>query len=136
MRILVIEDDKKTATFLCNVLFLTARDGVPDRVKGLELGGDDYLTKPFAFSELLARIGATQKEDATEPVWENPKAENRRFRRQFNAQVQPLRMDSPMTSSGSPRKSRWLNATVLGIGLSSLLSDSSHEIALDVSRRQ
>jgi two-component system copper resistance phosphate regulon response regulator CusR len=37
------------------VLFLTARDTVPDRVKGLELGADDYLVKPFAFSELLAR---------------------------------------------------------------------------------
>lgn len=38
------------------VLFLTARDAVSDRVKGLQLGGDDYLIKPFAFSELLARI--------------------------------------------------------------------------------
>jgi two-component system, OmpR family, copper resistance phosphate regulon response regulator CusR len=38
------------------VLFLTARDAVEDRVKGLELGADDYLIKPFAFSELLARI--------------------------------------------------------------------------------
>lgn len=38
------------------VLFLTARDAVADRVKGLELGADDYLVKPFAFSELLARI--------------------------------------------------------------------------------
>ena len=38
------------------VLFLTARDSVPDRVKGLELGADDYLVKPFAFSELLARV--------------------------------------------------------------------------------
>ncbi|MEI6128096.1 MAG: heavy metal response regulator transcription factor [Pseudomonadota bacterium] len=38
------------------VLFLTARDRVQDRVKGLELGADDYLVKPFAFSELLARI--------------------------------------------------------------------------------
>ena len=38
------------------VLFLTARDHVDDRVKGLELGADDYLTKPFAFSELLARV--------------------------------------------------------------------------------
>ena len=38
------------------VLFLTARDGVQDRVKGLELGADDYLVKPFAFSELLARV--------------------------------------------------------------------------------
>ncbi|WP_020473274.1 heavy metal response regulator transcription factor [Zavarzinella formosa] len=38
------------------VLFLTARDAVEDRVRGLELGADDYLIKPFAFSELLARV--------------------------------------------------------------------------------
>ncbi len=38
------------------VLFLTARDRVEDRVKGLELGADDYLVKPFAFTELLARV--------------------------------------------------------------------------------
>lgn len=38
------------------VLFLTARDSVQDRVKGLDMGADDYLVKPFAFSELLARI--------------------------------------------------------------------------------
>jgi two-component system copper resistance phosphate regulon response regulator CusR len=38
------------------VLFLTARDDVEDRVRGLELGADDYLVKPFAFAELLARV--------------------------------------------------------------------------------
>jgi two-component system copper resistance phosphate regulon response regulator CusR len=38
------------------ILFLTARDSIRDRVKGLELGADDYLVKPFAFPELLARI--------------------------------------------------------------------------------
>lgn len=38
------------------VLFLTAKDSVDDRVKGLELGADDYLVKPFAFSELMARV--------------------------------------------------------------------------------
>jgi len=38
------------------ILFLTARDSVRDRVKGLNLGADDYLVKPFAFSELLARV--------------------------------------------------------------------------------
>ncbi len=41
---------------LTPVLFLTARDTVQDRVRGLELGADDYLVKPFAFSELLARV--------------------------------------------------------------------------------
>src|SRR6266550_3018718 len=89
MRILVIEDEKKTAAFLAKglreaglvvdimlpkkdgwalveelrearvqtpVIFLTARDSVRDRVKGLELGADDYVVKPFAFSELLARV--------------------------------------------------------------------------------
>lgn len=40
------------------VLFLTALGGVGDRVKGLEAGGDDYLVKPFAFAELLARVNA------------------------------------------------------------------------------
>ena len=40
------------------VLFLTALGGVGDRVQGLEAGGDDYLVKPFAFAELLARISA------------------------------------------------------------------------------
>ena len=38
------------------VLFLTARDDIEDRVRGLELGADDYLVKPFAFAELLARV--------------------------------------------------------------------------------
>jgi two-component system, OmpR family, response regulator MprA len=40
------------------ILFLTARDGIPDRVAGLDAGGDDYLVKPFAAEELLARIRA------------------------------------------------------------------------------
>jgi two-component system copper resistance phosphate regulon response regulator CusR len=46
------------------VLFLTARDAIPDRVKGLELGADDYLVKPFAFSELLARIRSILRRSA------------------------------------------------------------------------
>ena len=44
------------ATRTTPVLFLTARDDVNDRVRGLELGADDYLVKPFAFVELLARV--------------------------------------------------------------------------------
>lgn len=43
------------------VIFLTAKDRVDDRVKGFELGGDDYLIKPFAFSELSARVRALTK---------------------------------------------------------------------------
>jgi len=55
------------------VLVLSARSAVDDRIKGLQAGGDDYLTKPFAFSELLARIQAlirraTRSPDATRMV--------------------------------------------------------------------
>ncbi|MDD5366619.1 MAG: heavy metal response regulator transcription factor [Gallionellaceae bacterium] len=47
------------------VLFLTARDQVEDRVKGLELGADDYLVKPFAFAELLARVRSLARRGRT-----------------------------------------------------------------------
>ncbi|MBI2734556.1 MAG: heavy metal response regulator transcription factor [Aquabacterium sp.] len=46
-------------------LFLTARDSVEDRVKGLELGADDYLVKPFAFAELLARVRTLMRRGST-----------------------------------------------------------------------
>jgi two-component system OmpR family response regulator len=48
------------------VLMLTARDAVEDRVRGLDLGADDYLTKPFAFDELLARLRALMRRGAKE----------------------------------------------------------------------
>ena len=46
------------------VIFLTARDGIDDRVRGLEMGADDYLVKPFAFSELLARMRTVLRRSA------------------------------------------------------------------------
>ncbi len=54
-----IRDQQQTPVF-----FLSARDQVEDRVKGLELGADDYLVKPFAFSELLARIKSVLRRGA------------------------------------------------------------------------
>ena len=48
------------------VLMLTARDGTQDRVKGLQEGADDYLVKPFSFSELLARIQAITRRSAAQ----------------------------------------------------------------------
>ena len=50
------------------VLFLTARDLVEDRVRGLELGADDYLVKPFAFAELLARIRTLLRRGVQQPA--------------------------------------------------------------------
>jgi two-component system OmpR family response regulator len=52
------------------VLFLSAKRSVDDRVQGLQSGGDDYLTKPFAFAELLARVQALARRgrSATEPT--------------------------------------------------------------------
>jgi two-component system copper resistance phosphate regulon response regulator CusR len=49
------------------VLFLSARDQVEDRVKGLKLGADDYLVKPFAFSELLARVQSVLRRGQIQP---------------------------------------------------------------------
>jgi DNA-binding response OmpR family regulator len=48
------------------VIVLTARDAVPDRVTGLELGADDYVTKPFSFEELLARVRARLRDERNE----------------------------------------------------------------------
>ena len=50
------------------IVVLTARGDVSDRVEGLDLGADDYLTKPFAFDELLARIRARLRRDEAAPV--------------------------------------------------------------------
>jgi two-component system, OmpR family, response regulator len=50
------------------VLLLTALDGIDDRVEGLEAGGDDYLVKPFAFAELLARVNALARRPPPQEV--------------------------------------------------------------------
>jgi two-component system OmpR family response regulator len=50
------------------VLLLTALGGIDDRVEGLEAGGDDYLVKPFAFAELLARVNALARRPPTQEV--------------------------------------------------------------------
>jgi len=49
------------------VLMLTAKDSVPDVVRGLDVGADDYLTKPFSFNELLARLRALQRRTTGQP---------------------------------------------------------------------
>ncbi len=56
----------RTAGNWTPVLMLTARDAVADRVRGLDVGADDYLVKPFAFAELLARLRALARRGSTE----------------------------------------------------------------------
>lgn len=61
--------EMRAAGATARVLMLTARDGVQDRVHGLDLGADDYLVKPFAFAELLARVRALlRRGSAEEPI--------------------------------------------------------------------
>lgn len=55
----------RDAGFGGSIIFLTARDSVEDRIRGLDLGGDDYLIKPFSIKELLARVRALVRRGAT-----------------------------------------------------------------------
>jgi two-component system OmpR family response regulator len=55
----------------CPVVFLTARDAVEDKITGLTIGGDDYVTKPFSLDEVLARIRAVLRRAATTPAAAN-----------------------------------------------------------------
>jgi two-component system OmpR family response regulator len=57
----------RLARRLVPILFLSAKSSVDDRVRGLQSGGDDYLTKPFAFSELLARVQALIRRASSSP---------------------------------------------------------------------
>ena len=57
----------RTASPDLPVLMLTAKDAIPDRVAGLEAGADDYVVKPFAFDELLARIKALLRRSRSQP---------------------------------------------------------------------
>jgi len=59
-------DELRQAEVWSPVLMLTARDAIEDRVRGLDVGADDYLTKPFSFDELLARLRALVRRGAAE----------------------------------------------------------------------
>jgi len=77
------------------VLFLTALGGVDERVSGLEAGGDDYLVKPFAFSELLARLNALARRpplDAAETVLRVADLEMDLLKRTVNRQGRTLEL--------------------------------------------
>lgn len=62
---LTVVREARKAGVITPVLFLTARDSIADRVEGLDAGGDDYLVKPFAFEELLARIRVLTRRTAS-----------------------------------------------------------------------
>ena len=77
------------------VLFLTARDALPDRLSGFAAGGDDYLTKPFAFAELVARLHALLRRGGVDHA----------------AQVGDLRLDPATHAASSGGKSARLSPT-------------------------
>jgi len=93
-------------------LFLTARDSVDDRVKGLEIGADDYLVKPFAFSELLARVRSVLRRGPT--------------RQQTIINVADLEVD--LTKHRATRSGQKLHLTPKEFGLLSLLAQRRGEV--------
>src|SRR5579863_9000372 len=94
------------------VLFLTARDAIEDRVKGLELGADDYLVKPFAFSELLARVRTILRRGPT--------------RQAEVIRVADLQID--LVRNRAERSGRRLELTPKEFGLLSLLARRTGEV--------
>jgi two-component system OmpR family response regulator len=65
---LAVLSDLRAQGIRTPVLVLTARDGIDDKVRGLNVGADDYMTKPFALTELLARVRALIRRASPEPV--------------------------------------------------------------------
>ena len=94
------------------ILLLTARDSVADRVRGLELGADDYLVKPFAFSELLARVRTILRRP---PVREAAKI-----------RVADLELD--LAGHKATRGGQWLDLTAREFTLLSLLGRRAGEV--------
>jgi len=76
------------------VLMLTARDSVEDRVRGLDAGADDYLVKPFAFEELLARVRALlrRRSDSKTPTFKLADLELDPITRMVTRQCKPIRL--------------------------------------------
>lgn len=60
----VVASEARLAGYRGKILFMTARDALDDRVNGLDIGGDDYVTKPFELPELLARVRALLRRDS------------------------------------------------------------------------
>ena len=90
------------------VLMLTARDKVEDRVRGLEQGADDYLVKPFAFSELLARVGALLRHGAPNGA-------------QAGTQLRLGDLDVDLVARRAQRSQQWLDLTAKEFNLLALL---------------
>ena len=96
------------------VLLVTARDAIEDRVKGLDSGADDYLTKPFAFAEFAARVRALVRRDASTP---------RAVVRAGNVALDTSTMRATVNGSGFPLSAKeFLLLKLLGQNLGATLT--------------
>src|SRR5580700_1740884 len=99
------------------VLILSARDAVDDRVKGLELGADDYLVKPFAFVELLARVRARLRRGQPMPDRLHP-SQGDALQRKYRAGAQGIQHPGiPDAQSRTPAQPHHDRRARLGYGL-------------------
>ncbi|NBD38151.1 MAG: response regulator [Verrucomicrobia bacterium] len=98
----------KTENIEIPIIFLTGKDNEADRVRGLEMGGDDYITKPFSFSELVARINAVLRRSETSKdtqVTKNVSTRTEPFTFE-GAKVHPDRMEIDFPGKGAVKIGR------------------------------
>lgn len=98
----------KTENLEVPIIFLTGKDSESDRVRGLELGGDDYITKPFSFSELVARINAVLRRSETSrdtQVTKNVSTSREPFTFE-GAEVHPDRLEIEFPGKGAKKIGR------------------------------
>jgi DNA-binding response OmpR family regulator len=98
------------------ILMLTARDTVPDVVKGLDLGADDYLTKPFSFAVLLARLRAASRRQYAQPTSLLRVADlvlNRATREVFRNRPDFWLRENPFSTTSGSRRPHFASAETL-----------------------
>ena len=117
-------DSLKSHNIELPIIFLTGNDSETDRVKGLDMGGDDYITKPFSFTELVARINAVLRRAETSKdahITKNAKVSGEPFEFQ-GAMVHPDRMEISFPDGASVKVGR------KELGILAYLNDNANTV--------